>query len=64
MIEVIDCYEVPDRFLYKCDPAKNTGCKKTLCQSVCFFTTDKRCRSENQKYYVDSLTGQIKPWNH
>ena len=64
MIEEVECYELPKRFLYKCDPTKNTKCEKTSCQTDCFMTTKYRYRATNQKYYVDSLTGELKPWNH
>lgn len=31
---------------YICDPEKNTECKKTCCQTMCFETTDPRYRKE------------------
>ena len=64
MIEVIDAYVVPDKFLYICDPAKNTGCKKTICQTDCFYTTKRACRVSDQKFYVNPKTHNIEPWNH
>lgn len=63
-MEVIDCYEVPSMFLYKCDPDKNKKCKKTMCQNECFMTTKRKYRADDQKYYIDSMTGELKPWNH
>ena len=32
--------------LYVCDPEKNTECKKTECQVMCFLTTDARCADD------------------
>lgn len=33
---------------YICDPEKNTECKKTSCQTLCFETTDPRYRKEDE----------------
>ena len=29
--------------LYVCDPQKNKECRKTSCQTDCFYTTQKEC---------------------
>lgn len=34
---------------YLCDPEKNTECKKTSCQTLCFEATDPRYRKENEQ---------------
>lgn len=59
-----DFIPIPDKFLYKCDPAKNDTCKKTFCQGLCFYTSKKYCRADEQKYYADPISGDIKPWEH
>lgn len=33
---------------YICDPEKNTECKKTCCQTMCFETTDPRYQKEDK----------------
>lgn len=32
--------------MYRCDPALNTACKKTLCRSECLLTTNKEYRAD------------------
>lgn len=31
---------------YKCDPEKNTKCKKTFCQTYCFLTTKPEFKAD------------------
>ncbi len=32
--------------MYRCDPALNTACKKTLCRSECLLTAHKEYRAD------------------
>jgi len=44
----IEMEEAIDPNTYICDPEKNTDCKKTHCQTLCFRTTDPRYRKEDK----------------
>ena len=39
-----------NKTLHKCDPKKNTECRKTACQTECFFTTHKEYRANNKVF--------------
>lgn len=38
-------------FIYKCNPALNTECKKTSCQKCCFMTSHKEYSIDGKKYF-------------
>lgn len=36
--------------VYKCAPEKNTKCRKTDCQTLCFHTTERKYSRDGKKY--------------
>lgn len=48
-----------DKKFYKCDPKKNTECKKTACQNECFFTTCKKYSANGKEYRINADTNQF-----
>ena len=44
---------------YNCNPALNTKCKKTNCQTDCFMTTNPSHRA-NEKEYI-AVNGEFVP---
>ena len=42
--------------VYKCNPEKNTNCKKTLCQKDCFFTYNKDYSEDGKRYKYNADT--------
>lgn len=47
------------QILYKCDPKKNDGCRKTSCQKECFFTTHEEYRANNKEYIYNPAIDDI-----
>lgn len=39
-----------DPWVYKCDPEKNTKCRKTCCQTDCFLTTHREFSKDGKQY--------------
>lgn len=39
-----------DPWFYKCDPEKNSECKKTGCQRDCFLTLHKEYSKDGKEY--------------
>jgi hypothetical protein len=44
---------------YLCDPAKNTGCKKTSCQKTCRATTDPAYAKQGKAAEVYDLLVEL-----
>lgn len=42
------------QIFYKCDPKKNYQCRKTACQSECFFTTHKEYAKDKKTYVYNT----------
>jgi hypothetical protein len=39
-----------DPWIYKCDPEKNSECRKTGCQRECFHTLHKEYSKDGKQY--------------
>ena len=47
-----------ERTLYKCDPKKNTECKKGYaCQNLCFMTTRRDFSRDGKPHRYDEESG-------
>lgn len=47
--ELVEKKPQKDTETYICDPEKNTECKKTHCQTLCFKTTEPRYRKTDEE---------------
>lgn len=47
--ELVEKEPQKDTETYICDPEKNTECKKTHCQTLCFKTTEPRYRETDEE---------------
>lgn len=45
--------------VYKCDPQKNTECKKRSCQSLCFHTLNSKYSADGRKYRYNVNTDEF-----
>lgn len=48
---------------YKCDPSKNTDCRKTACQNECKYTTKAECSADGKKYRFNVMTWEFEEGN-
>lgn len=44
---------------YLCDPAKNTECKKTSCQTDCFITYKSECKADGEESKLFDLLEEL-----
>ena len=47
-----------EKILYVCDPNKNTECKKSVCQILCFHTPNKEFSLDGIPHTVRELLNQ------
>lgn len=55
-----ECRGMNRHIVYKCDPEKNTVCRKSSCQTYCFLTTYPEFSSDGIPMYFDPVTGETK----